>query len=78
MFKLLKEIKEEKEKNVYLSDLSYFENNKEEDALPESEDILLAEKALNSLKERDKDVLITYLMFEDGNKKLPREEIQRL
>jgi DNA-directed RNA polymerase sigma subunit (sigma70/sigma32) len=43
-----------------------------------SDDILLAEKALQSLNERDRNILVTYLMYEDGNKKLPSSEIQKL
>jgi RNA polymerase sigma factor (sigma-70 family) len=78
MLQLLRERKEDKGKTTYLPDLSYFNNKENEDTLPKSENILLVEKALSSLKERDRDILFTYLMFEDGNKKLPRDEIQRL
>jgi RNA polymerase sigma factor (sigma-70 family) len=78
MLQLLREQKENKEKTTYLPDLSYFDDKEIESTLPISENVLLVEKALNSLTERDRDILITYLMFEDGNKKLPSEEIQRL
>jgi RNA polymerase sigma factor (sigma-70 family) len=78
MFQLLRKQREDNEKTTYLPDLSYFDDKEIEKFLPMSENMLLVEKALNSLNERDRDILITYLMFEDGNKKLPSEEIQRL
>ena len=78
MLQLLRKQKEDKEKTTYLPDLSYFDDKEIENVLLMSENMLLVEKALNSLNERDRDILITYLMFEDGNKKLPSEEIQRL
>ena len=38
----------------------------------------LIDKALNSLSEREKDVLLTYTRFQEGKKKLPTEELERL
>lgn len=78
MFKLLRELKDQKENIVYQDDLTPFENSVEETESQKSNDFLLAEKALNSLKERDRNILVTYLMFEEGDKKLPSSEIQRL
>jgi len=78
MYKLLRELKGEKEKIDYHDDLTNLENSVEEIKSQKSDDFLLAEKALNSLKERDRNILVTYLMFEDGNKNLPSSEIQRL
>ncbi len=78
MFKLLRELKEEKEKIEYYDDLTSLENSDEEIKTQKSENFLLAEKALNSLSERDRNILVTYLMFEGDNKKLPSDEIKRL
>jgi RNA polymerase sigma factor (sigma-70 family) len=78
MFKLLREIKDEKDNIEYHDDLTFLENSDKEIKSQKSEDFLLAEKALNTLNERDRNILVTYLMFEDGNKKLPSIEIQRL
>ena len=78
MFKLLRLLKDEKEKIEYYDDLTFLENSDEEIKPQKSEDFLLAEKALKTLSERDRNILVTYLMFEDGNKKLPSNEIQRL
>ncbi|MBK8427616.1 MAG: sigma-70 family RNA polymerase sigma factor [Lewinellaceae bacterium] len=38
----------------------------------------LIDRALASLPEREKDVLLTYTRFDDGRKQLPKEEIERL
>ena len=38
----------------------------------------LIDRALATLPEREKHVLLTYMRFQDGNKKLPREELERL
>lgn len=78
MLKLLRELKEEKDNIEYHDDLTFLENSDEEIEPQKSEDFLLAEKALNSLNERDRNILVTYLMFEYGNKKLPSSEIQNL
>jgi len=78
MFKLLRELKEGKEKIEYYDDLTSLENSDEEIKTQKSENFLLAEKALNSLSERDRNILVTYLMFEGDNKKLPSDEIKRL
>ena len=78
MYKVLRELKDEKEKIDYHDDLTFLENSDEEIKPQKSEYFLLAEKALNTLSERDRNILVTYLMFEDGNKKLPSNEIQRL
>jgi RNA polymerase sigma factor (sigma-70 family) len=78
MYKLLRELKGEKEKIDYHDNLTNLENYDVEIKSQKSDDFLLAEKALNSLKERDRNILVTYLMFEDGNKNLPGSEIQRL
>jgi RNA polymerase sigma factor (sigma-70 family) len=78
MFLLLRQFKEEKEKIEYHNDLSFLEDS-EEDIIPEkSETFLLAEKALNSLSERDRNILVTYLLFQVDNKNLPSNEIERL
>ena len=76
MFQLLRE--NSKEKIDYLEDLSIFNESSEENEIIASENVLLVEKALSNLKERDRDILITYIQFEEGNKKLPRDEISRL
>ncbi|PIF05302.1 MAG: hypothetical protein CSA36_07570 [Draconibacterium sp.] len=78
MYKLLRELKEEKENMDYHDDITLFESSDEEHKVQKSEDFLLVERALNSLGEKSRNILVTYLMFEDGNKKLPSEEIQRL
>ncbi len=78
MFKLLRELKDEKDNIEYHDDLIFLEKPDEETEPQKSEDFLLAEKALNSLSERNRNILVTYLMFEDGNKKLPSSEIKRL
>ncbi len=76
MYKLLRELKDEK--IDYHDDLTFLENSDNEVETQKTEDFLLVEKALNTLKERDRNILITYLMYEDGNKKLPSIEIKRL
>lgn len=78
MLQLLRQFKKDKEKIEYHDDLTFLENSDEEIKPQKSEDFLLAEKALNTLSERDRNILVTYLMFEEGNKKLPSSEIQRL
>ena len=78
MLQLLRQFKVEKDKIEYTDDLTFFENISEEIIPQATSDYLLAEKALQTLSERDRNILITYLMFEDGNKKLPSIEIQRL
>lgn len=78
MFKLLRELKDEKDNIEYHDDLTFLENSDDEIKPQKSEEFLLAEKALNTLNERDRNILVTYLMYEDGNKKLPSIEIQRL
>jgi len=78
MYKLLRELKDEKEKIDYHDDLTFLENSDEEIKPQKSEEFLLAERALQTLSERDRNILVTYLMFEDGSKKLPSNEIQRL
>jgi RNA polymerase sigma factor (sigma-70 family) len=77
MLILLRDMKDRKDKLEYTDDFSFGFNNIDE-PIAYSEDYLIAEKALSSLNERDRDILVTYLIYEDGNKKLPREEIQRL
>jgi len=76
MYKLLRELRNEK--IDYYDDLTFLENSNNEVKTQKTEDYLLAEKALNTLKERDRNILVTYLMYEDGNKKLPSFEIKRL
>ncbi len=78
MLKLLRDSRTEKDKVEYIEDLTFFEDIYEDIEVPKSQDILLAERALNSLSERERDILVTYLMFQDGNKQLPRDEIQKL
>ncbi len=78
MFKLIRELKEDKEKIEYHNDLTFLENSDEEIKPKKSEDFLLAEKALQTLSERDRNILVTYRMNEDGNKNLPSNEIQKL
>lgn len=78
MFILLRQFKDEKEKIDYHDDMTFLEEPEEEIIQQKTEDFLLAEKALRSLSERDRHILVTYLMFEDGNKKLPSNEVQRL
>lgn len=78
MLQLLRQFKIDKDKIKYTDDLTFLDDVKEEVNSQASDDILLAEKALQTLSERDRNILVTYLMFEDGNKKLPSNEIQRL
>jgi RNA polymerase sigma factor (sigma-70 family) len=78
MLLLLRDFKNEKEKHDYHDDLSFPEQPQEEGNSQTSEEILLVEKALKTLSDRDRHILITYIMFEDGNKQLPKPEIQRL
>jgi len=78
MYKLLRELKDEKENMDYHDDIVSFESSDEEFEIQKSENMILTENALNSLKEKDKNILLTYMMYKDGNKKLPSEEIQRL
>ncbi len=78
MLMLLRQFKDEKEKMEYHDNLDFIENPDEEIDLQSKEEVLLAGKALKTLSERDRNILVTYLMFEDGKKKLPRNEIHRL
>ena len=78
MLLLLRKFKDEKEKIDYHDDLSFLEQREEADNSQVNEEILLVEKALKTLSDRDRHILITYMMFEDGNKQLPKPEIQRL
>ena len=78
MLQLLQQFKIDKDKIEYTDDLSFLENINEEILPQATSDYMLAEKALQTLSERDRNILVTYLMFEDGNKKLPSTEIQRL
>jgi len=78
MLQLLRQYKIDKDKIEYANDLSFIERIESETEEIISDDILLAEKALQTLSERDRNILVTYLMYEDGNKKLPSIEIQKL
>lgn len=78
MLLLLRQFKEEKEKIDYHDDMTFLEQPEEIDNSQSTEEILLVEKALKTLSDRDRHILITYMMFEDGNKQLPKPEIQRL
>lgn len=78
MLQLLRQYKIDKDKIEYADDLSFIERIESETEELISDDILLAEKALQTLSERDRNILVTYLMYEDGNKKLPSIEIQKL
>ena len=78
MLLLLRKFKDEKERIDYHDDLSFLEQREEEENSQVNEEILLVEKALKTLSDRDRHILITYMMFEDGNKQLPKPEIQRL
>lgn len=78
MLQLLRQYRIDKDKVEFTDDLSFIERVEEATEEIISDDILLAEKALQSLNERDRNILVTYLMYEDGNKKLPSSEIQKL
>ena len=78
MLQLLRQFKVDKDKIEYTDDLTCFLNLEEETGHQDTSDYLLAEKALQILSERDRNILATYLMFEDGNRNLPSIEIQRL
>jgi len=78
MLQLLRQFKVEKDKIEYTDDLTPFLSIEEEIIPQATSDYLLAEKALQTLSERDRNILTTYLMFEDGNRNLPSIEIQRL
>jgi len=78
MLQLLRQYRIDKDKVEFTDDLSFVERMEDETEEIISDDILLAEKALQTLNERDRNILVTYLMYEDGNKKLPSTEIQKL
>lgn len=78
MLQLLRQYRIDKDKVEFTDDLSFVERMEDETEEIISDDILLAEKALQTLNERDRNILVTYLMYEDGNKKLPSSEIQKL
>ncbi len=78
MLQLLRQFKIDKDKIEYTDDLTFLENISEDNEPRATSDYLLAEKALQTLSERDRNILVTYLMFEHDNKKLPSIEIQRL
>jgi len=78
MMLLLRQFKEEKEKIDYHDDMTFLEQTEELDSSKPTKEILLIEKALRTLSERDRHILITYMMFEEGNKQLPKSEIERL
>ena len=78
MLQLLRQYRIDKDKVEFTDDLSFVEQMEDETEEIISDDILLAEKALQTLNERDRNILVTYLMYEDGNKKLPSSEIQKL
>jgi len=78
MLQLLRQFKVDKDKIEYSDDLTSFLNIEDETEHQATTDYLLAEKALQTLSERDRNILTTYLMFEDGNRNLPSIEIQRL
>lgn len=78
MLQLLRQFKIDKDMIEYTDDLTSFLNIEEETEHQATSDYLLAEKALQTLGERDRNILTTYLMFEDGNRNLPSIEIQRL
>lgn len=78
MLQLLRQYRIDKDKVEFTDDLSFVERMEDETEEIISDDILLAEKALQALNERDRNILVTYLMYEDGNKKLPSSEIQKL
>jgi len=78
MLQLLRQYRIDKDKVEFTDDLSFVERMEDETEEIISDDILLAEKALQTLNERDRNILVTYLMYEDGNKKLPSCEIQKL
>jgi len=78
MLQLLRQFKVDKDKIEYTNDLTSLENIEEEIISKASLNSILVEKALQTLSERDRNILITYLMYEDGNKKLPSLEIKRL
>lgn len=78
MLQLLRQYRIDKDKVEFTDDLSFVERMEDETEEIISNDILLAEKALQTLNERDRNILVTYLMYEDGNKKLPSSEIQKL
>lgn len=77
MFQLLRELRDDNMR--YSDDLTFLDRAETENIIQQNRpDILLAEKALLSLKEKEQDILRTYLLYEDGRKKLPSEEIGRL
>ncbi|NOQ76045.1 MAG: hypothetical protein GQ574_28825 [Crocinitomix sp.] len=76
---LLMLLRELRNDNIeYIEDDSFLSiEDKKNEELP-SQNILLIEDALKTLKERDRDILVTYMMFQDGRKQLPKEEMERL
>jgi RNA polymerase sigma factor (sigma-70 family) len=78
MLQLLRQYRIDKDKVEFTDDLSFIERIENETVENVSDDTLLAEKALQTLTDRDRNILVTYLMYEDGNKKLPSNEIQKL
>jgi len=78
MFDLLKGESEHIPLNEDIYYVSENENNNEEniDSIPPKKRDL--EKALNTLSEKEKDILLTYMQYSDGNKHLPDEIISEL
>lgn len=77
----LEQILRKSDKNIDFTDnlpeVSLTDSENKDDSIETIEHILL-NRALASLKERERDILITYMRYDDGNKKLPPEEIDRL
>lgn len=63
MLQLLRQYRIDKDKVVFTDDLSFVEQMEDETEEIISDDILLAEKALQTLNERDRNILVTYLMY---------------
>lgn len=58
--------------------LEYDDKVEKKSNIPISYNMSRLEDALATLSEREKDILMTYFAYSEGNKKLPREELQRL
>ena len=73
-----KDAKEDYLRVAYKTEEAFNDPFEEEDEETVSIERACLELSLAQLKDREKDVLLTYFRYKDGNKQLPRPEIDRL